>query len=199
MQNIAHVSIDLETLSTSPAATILSIGIVAVCQATGQERKFYRVTNVASQPDRQIDQSTLAWWSGQSAEARKTFDQATNNTDAAVDLADALSNLTDWIGELGQTHTLYVWGNGANFDVAILEHAYKSISPFVPWNFRNVRDMRTLYQITSLFGLDIRANVKRAGTHHNALDDAQFQANIIVESLKQLTQVASGHRGVNIL
>lgn len=184
----AHVSIDLETLSTSPAAVILAVGAYAICEETGNFVRFYRVCSTNSQPHRQIDPSTLQWWENQSAEARKVLDEATSPD--ATPLDDVLDELTNWIGLLGNTHQVYVWGNGASFDVAILEHAYKSRSPFVPWDFRKVRDMRTLYDITLRLGLhDIGKSIERVGTHHNALDDAEFQAQIIIESLRQLGEL----------
>jgi len=181
-----HIAIDLETLSTSPAAVILSIGAVAVCETTGQTLQFYRECSVASQPARKQDASTLKWWSTQSEAARKTYDFA--HSDQAQSLLETLNHLTLWIGQLGETHEVFVWGNGSDFDIGILNHACKEISDFVPWNFRNVRDMRTLYDITKRFGMVIE--VPRVGTHHNALDDAQFQANIVIESLRQLEAVA---------
>ncbi|WP_052321211.1 3'-5' exonuclease [Pseudomonas fluorescens] len=191
----AEVAIDLETLSTSPAAKLLSIGAVAVCAATGQTIKFYTATSVASQPVRKTDASTLDWWSTQSPDARKAFDYA--HSDECPTLAEGLTQLTDWLGKLGETHDVHVWGNGADFDIGILNHAYKEISPFVPWYFRNVRDMRTLYDITKRFGLEIK--VPRVGTHHNALDDAQFQADVIMESLRQLDDLASQLRAADAL
>ena len=66
--------------------------------------------------------------------------------------------------------------------------ASKQVSDFVPWNFRHVRDMRTLRDICLRLGLEpaIKASVQRVGVHHNALDDAEYQANIVIESLRQL-------------
>lgn len=186
----AQVAIDLETLSTSPAAVMLSIGAVAVCESTGTRLQFYAATSVASQPDRKTDASTLDWWSKQSAEARVAFDYA--HSDDCPPLTNALTQLTNWLGKLGETHDVYVWGNGADFDIGILSHAYKEISNFVPWDFRKVRDMRTLYDLTLRFGLTI--SVPRVGTHHNALDDAQFQADVIMESLRQLEAIAATTR-----
>jgi hypothetical protein len=162
---------------------ILAIGAVAVCEETGQRRKFYSICNANAQPDRTVSRSTLDWWSQQSDAARVAFDEA-HKQEAPI-LANVLDQLTHWIGDLGLTHDVFVWGNGANFDVAMLEHAYKQISDFVPWNFRHVRDMRTLYDITLRLQLD--TDVPRNGTHHNALDDAEFQANVIMESLRQIT------------
>ena len=186
----AHVAIDLETLSTSPAAVMLSIGAVAVCESTGTRLQFYAATSVDSQPGRKTDASTLIWWDKQSTEARKALDYA--HSEDCPPLSQALDQLTDWLGKLGETHDVYVWGNGADFDIGILSHAYKEISNFVPWDFRKVRDMRTLYDLTLRFGLTI--SVPRVGTHHNALDDAQFQTDVIMESLRQLEAIAATTR-----
>ena len=186
----AQVAIDLETLSTSPAAVMLSIGAVAVCESTGTRLQFYAATSVDSQPGRKTDASTLIWWDKQSTEAHKAFDYA--HSEDCPPLSQALDQLTDWLGKLGETHDVYVWGNGADFDIGILNHAYKEISNFVPWDFRKVRDMRTLYDLTLRFGLTI--SVPRVGTHHNALDDAQFQADVIMESLRQLEAIAATTR-----
>lgn len=190
-----NIAIDLETLSTSPAAVILSIGAVAIDQDTGVKHKFYSPCSRASQAGRKIDMSTLDWWSKQSAEARTALDQA--EAPDCTSLFDALTALTNWIGALGEDHDVYVWGNGANFDVAILEHAYKERSDFVPWNFRKVRDMRTLYQITLLFGLDIKGTAPRVGVHHNALDDAEFQADVVDRSLHLMRALAHDYRVAN--
>lgn len=183
----AQVALDLETLGTSPDSVILAVGAVAVCEETGQRRKFYSICNANAQPGRTVNQSTLDWWSKQSDAARVAFDEA-HKQEAPV-LANVLNDLTQWIGDLGLTHDVFVYGNGANFDVAMLEHAYKQISDFVPWDFRHVRDMRTLRDICLRLGLEpaIKASVQRVGTHHNALDDAEFQANVIMESLRQIT------------
>lgn len=188
-----QVSFDLETLGASADSVILSIGAVATCVATGERIKFYAACSVESQSNRQISQSTLRWWEGQSAEAREALDFA--KSDDCPSLQDSLNRLADWLGLLGQTHDVYVWGNGSDFDVAMLNHAYKQISDFAPWNFRHSRDMRTLYDITLRFGLDIRSNIPPVGVAHNALDDAEFQANVIVESLRQLDLVAEFIRG----
>jgi hypothetical protein len=183
-----QVPIDLETLGTSPDSVILSIGAVAVCAETGQTLKFYSGCSIESQAHRTISQSTLKWWEDQSPEARKALDYA--KSDECPTLAEALNELTIWLGQLGMTHDVYPWGNGSDFDIAMLNHAYKQISDFVPWNFRSSRDMRTLYDITLRFGMDIRASTQRVGTHHNALDDAQFQANVVMESLRQIDLAA---------
>lgn len=188
-----QVSIDLETLGTSADSVILSIGAVAVCAETGASVGFYAPCSIASQANRTISQSTLRWWEGQSAEAREALDYA--RSDECPPIEAALQDLTTWLGELGKTHDVYPWGNGSDFDIAMLNHAFKQISDFVPWNFRSSRDMRTLYDITLRFGMDIKGNTPKVGVAHNALDDAQFQANVIMESLRQIDLAAEFLRG----
>lgn len=188
----AHIAIDLETLSTSPAAVILSIGAVAMAEGGDTLADFYSICSIASQHDRQIDKSTLEWWDKQSPEARNALTQANEPNSPTLD--SVLDELTRWLGNLGESYDVHVWGNGSDFDIAILNHAYKQRSPFVPWNFRKVRDMRTLYDLTLRFGLDIKGTAPRVGIHHNAKDDAQFQAQVIVESLRQLQALADAHR-----
>lgn len=187
-----HVAIDLETLSTSPAAVVLAIGAVAMVEDGDTLADFYSVCSIASQRDRQIDKSTLEWWDKQGVEARTVLTQANEPNSPTLD--SVLDELTRWLGDLGESHDVHVWGNGSDFDIAILNHAYKQRSPFVPWNFRKVRDMRTLYDLTLRFGLDIKGTAPRVGIHHNAKDDAQFQAQVIVESLRQLQALADAHR-----
>ena len=188
-----QVAIDLETLGTSPDSVILSIGAVAVCTETGQIVKFYGACAVDSQRHRTISKSTLSWWESQSEDARKALDFA--KSDDCPSLQDSLDRLTKWLGDLGQTHDVYVWGNGSDFDIAMLNHAYKQISDFVPWNFRHSRDMRTLRDICLRLGLEpkIKAAVSRNGTHHNALDDAEYQAGIIMASLKAIEEFYATH------
>lgn len=188
----AHIAIDLETLSTSPDAVVLAIGAAAIAEGGELLADFYSVCSLASQRNRRIDEPTLDWWERQSVEARAVLNHA--NDPSSPSLSSALKELTHWIGDLGEDYELFIWGNGAAFDVAILEHAYKQSSPFVPWNFRNVRDMRTLYDLTLRFGLDIKDKAPRVGIHHNAKDDARFQALVIIESLRQLQTLADAHR-----
>jgi len=75
-----------------------------------------------------------------------------------------------------------VWGNGANFDVAILDNIFGYEDP---WEFWNVRDMRTLVWIASAIGFD-KESIEREGTHHSAIDDAVHQAKVISKAYRQV-------------
>ncbi len=62
-----------------------------------------------------------------------------------------------------------MWGNGADFDNAILAHCYSRLGRPAPWKFWNSRCYRTLKSFSPVRG-------KRIGVHHHALDDAKTQA-----------------------
>ena len=65
--------IDIETLSTGPNATIMTIAAQVFDPAsTGwPDRHFYARVTPESQPNRDIDDTTIAWWATQVPEARK--------------------------------------------------------------------------------------------------------------------------------
>jgi hypothetical protein len=71
----------------------------------------------------------------------------------------------------------------SRLDVPILEAAFKACGLVVPWKFWDVRDTRTLYDVTGV-------NVDRSqGTHHNALDDARAQAEAAAIAFRRLSRL----------
>ncbi len=169
-----HFSIDLETLHTRYDAAILSIGCAQFDPMTGKiGLQFYREIDFdASIKHGAVSGSTLRWWSGQSDKARRIF-----GTDGKVGLAQALDEFTTWMR--ARSMAPKVWGNGATFDITILEHAYAvgcvGLQP--PWHFTNIRDMRTIVDVA---GVDPGAwPFPKDGVAHNAAHDAKRQAEII--------------------
>ncbi len=168
-----HFSIDLETLGTRYNAPVISIGVVQFDPDTGKlGATFYREIDIDSAIKAgKISGSTLAWWMQQSEKARRVF-----GPDNKVSLATALDGLSTWLR--GMAMAPKVWGNGASFDITILEHAYENgcVGLREAWHYTNVRDMRTLVEAAQLDKGDWPKDV---GTHHNALDDAKYQAMVI--------------------
>ena len=68
------------------------------------------------------------------------------------------------------------WGNGSNFDLTILESLFDDYRISIPWNFRNIRDLRTFKE----YVYD-GSQTERVGTYHNALDDAIYQAQVVID------------------
>lgn len=165
------VMIDLETLGTRPGSVILSIGAVMFdARACHVGETFYSAIGVASSlsAGATIDDETLNWWSGQKPEACAAIFDALRPD--APGLRTALSTLTAFLAQQADLDKLRVWGNGANFDNVLLSAAYRQARQAAPWKFWNDRCFRTL---KSTFP---GHEPKRAGVHHNALDDARHQA-----------------------
>jgi DNA polymerase III epsilon subunit-like protein len=161
------VMIDLETLDVLPTATILTIGAVKFDPFGDDVKnpecvKFYTRVDVDS-CDRlgaTVSSSTLEWWAGQDQAAQ---DEAFDPKDR-VDVVQALEQLYKFCWGAKR-----VWSHGAGFDVIILENYFRKIGKAIPWQFWEVRDTRTLF--------DIGINPNRPPVlKHHALEDAWNQA-----------------------
>jgi len=179
------LSIDIETLGTASNAAVLSIGAVFFDRATGEIGKsFYTQIDLAwSLSSGAISADTLRWWMGQNADARRVFEPG------GVDAPSACQQFVSFV-QGGPAHVI-PWGNGATFDVTILETLLARYGFAAPWRFWNIRDMRTLMETAELAGFS-RDQIPFQGTAHNALDDAQHQARCISAAWQQL-QSALGH------
>ena len=67
----------------------------------------------------------------------------------------------------------------------MLREAYKANRQAVPWSSFYDRDVRTMVNLAEeLTSQNVKDLVKREGTHHNALDDAKYQAQYVCEAYK---------------
>lgn len=175
--------IDLETLGTKVDSVFIAIGAVVFDEETGElGEEFYVNVDWQSSLDvgRKIDASTIKWWLGQSDEAR----QAVLKEDNVVTLYVALNKLNTFIVSNVGTDAK-VWGNGATFDISMLEHAYNSVKLDFAWKFWNIRDVRTVKDMgIGLVDEDIFK--MSADKKHNALEDAKHQANYVSEVWRTL-------------
>jgi hypothetical protein len=168
------ISIDLETLSTRPDAAVVSIGAAAFNRDTGAiGETFYAVITLDSAiEDHHVCSATLQWWMSQGDAARAVFMDSDKST-----LRAALEDLHIFVSRYPDAN---VWGNGANFDIAILEYAYARHFGYqaAPWKFWNVRDMRTIVEAAAAKNFD-KKSIIFEGVAHNARDDAAHQARVI--------------------
>lgn len=163
--NFENVMVDLETLGKRAGCSILSIGAVEF-SADGLGREFYVVVGIKGQESLAVDSDTLAWWEKQSDEARTVLEE---HKASSLSLGNAIDWLNSFLAPIGRGR-LKVWGNGSDFDNAILYAAYAAAGKELPWEFWNSRCFRTLKNMVR--------NVKpaeRSGAH-NALADAKWQA-----------------------
>ena len=160
----SNVMIDIETLGTGPDAAILSIGAV-MFGSSGTGIEFYTTVDAQSAVDAggSLTISTVAWWARQGAKAQEVLSGKHKHIDAA------LMELSEWMGAHCEVHKAKVWANSPSFDCVILKSAYKAAGMSVPWMFYNERCHRTM---KSLYPVPYA----KAGTMHNAVDDARNQA-----------------------
>lgn len=177
-----HVMVDLETLGQRPGCRLLSIGAV-VFGPTGLGGEFYEEVQINHQGYLVSDQDTIDWWSKQAPEAR---DRLYGGQDTKPLLKQSLAHFNDWLEGLANRDDrgnlqCCVWGNGADFDNAILQVAYDAVGVSKPaWPFFNNRCYRTLK------GLALSVKLIRSGVHHNALDDAKSQAEHAIRLMDHL-------------
>lgn len=178
-----HVMVDLETLGSGPGCAILSIGAVAFDpggRALGD--RFYQLVNTRSCRALGLreEAGTLAWWDRQSEQARTVLAEAET---CDVALGAALGRFAGFLARHKGDGGVKVWGNGADFDNAILAHLYDRLGLEQPWAFWNSRCYRTLKNLRP----DVRMG--RSGVHHNALDDAVSQATHAQRIMRALAGV----------
>jgi hypothetical protein len=176
---MSDVMLDIETLSTYTDAIILSIAGIKFSPTekhkTNYKNYFYKVIDIDSCKKIGLKENseTRKWWEGQSVENKKELFNPKN----AIDIKTALYELSLWLGE--DADKIRIWCQGPHFDIPILENAYRLCSLKIPWKYYNVRDTRTVYDLT---GFDTSKLPKE--NKHNALSDCKNQIWGLKESLK---------------
>lgn len=165
-ENLGHLMLDLETMGKRAGCAIVSIGAVEFNLETGEfGKEFYERVDLQSCLDSGlfVEASTIYWWMQQNEKARQELCKP------ATELRSALVKFNTFLLPLGEYQ---LWGNGARFDIAILEAAYFAAKiPQVPWKFRNERDVRTLVS----FAPSVKENYPFTGIEHNPIDDCKHQ------------------------
>lgn len=174
---MTHVMLDLETWGTRPGCAIRSIGAVVFDPWHPQPDADFFYANVWGESciaaGLHIEAGTAEWWEDQSPEARAHLGANPLPLRRAMEQFQAF-----FMRNRGR----YVWGHGASFDAPILGEAFRRLSMSEPWNFWNLRDTRTVYDMAELRLGDF----PREGTHHNALDDARHQVRVLQAAYKKL-------------
>jgi len=182
-----QVMIDIETAGTTPGSAILQIGAVPFADYCFEfpVPLFNQgiALNSCLGAGLTVDKSTTNWWDKQDSALKERIFGSTNR------LADTLEAFYLWCKSLPGIPV--VWGNGANFDITLLEAAFKAVNVPVPWHYRNVMCYRTL---TSRFPLpkarkdNIPANTRK----HDALADAVYQSRVLIETNIYVEEISNG-------
>lgn len=175
--------IDMETLATSTDTVILTIGAV-IFDPLGQgviDSIDLRPTidEQTEYHDRTINEATMDWWSKQSPEAI----MEAMGDDGRISYKEAMQKLARFSWQCEK-----VWSNGSVFDIMIAEHAFKQLGINCPWQFYNIRDCRTLYDMAGV-------SLKDGGyvTTHRAIQDAERQAVKVQEAYRKLAKAGFIH------
>lgn len=193
-----HVMIDIETLGNDHSTTVVSCGVVCFNKTGIISEKLFVLDFIEQlKLGRTVTGSTLQWWFAQEEGARAVFKDNPKKPKLSIeDFLNALDAFLDEsLKEVGEKRDeLKPWGNGANFDITIIEDFYRRHHAkhefAIPWKFWNVWCFRTFNHLTKA-----RDKFKREGIHHDALDDARYQANVVLNYWKIKTaQKAKGKK-----
>lgn len=158
------IMVDLETTGVSAGCGILAIG---ACSFLGKYTFYDRIhPHSCLTAGLKEDPETLKWWNKQDRAAR---DEAFSGT---KDLVMVLGQFADFLRCLpAPSKVVYLWGNGADFDLPILSAAYSAVgmkTPWEPFNGRCYRTLKNLYKPIAMREFE--------GLKHTALADAKNQA-----------------------
>lgn len=171
-----HCMIDTETWGKLPGSALRSIGAVMFDPERGTlgERFYVNISRASCEAaGLVVDRETEAWWGeqGPAAQAALEPDQRP--------LLTALVLFADFWREQRARHP---WAHGACFDEPILRIAFRAVRIDHPWDFGNVRDTRTVYDLAGV------KPDKAQGVEHHALDDAVRQAEAVIEAYGRLNR-----------
>jgi len=176
-----NLMIDFETMGNTTDTIVVSLG-ACLFNNEGIHKKGLWYYDLYEQQiaGRTWTASTLAWWMKQSDAARAVFH---DNKRERLPMEKFFVEFEKWLDEGLEEHLegrdeLKVWGNGADFDVAILKDLYLTMGggeQAVPWKFWNGCCFRMFNRMTK-----IKEKMKMKGAAHNALDDAIYQAECVM-------------------
>lgn len=158
-----HLMVDLETMAVTPKAVVLTLGAVHFNPyGNGYSDKLYLRFDLDDQDKlgREIDPNTLDWW----AQQDKAVMEEAFSPDDRVPLASAIDQFHKFAWGCDA-----FWAHGSLFDIAILEDLYRQLERTPPWQYWQIRDTRTMFDL----GWD--PDMPKAGKH-DALQDAIRQS-----------------------
>lgn len=185
-KNTVNIMLDIETLGTTPGCKVLSIGLAHFTESgvvTSDE--FY--PKITAQVGHE-DSGTLEWWGRQSEDAKTVF---VENLIKGLSVNECADKMRDFIDNAVQHQGIapyeslkvLVWGNGASFDNVILAQLFRDHDCKVPWNTFGDRCYRTVFNLLPKADVPVRA-----GTHHRAVDDACYQAEVLISALNNASK-----------
>lgn len=175
-----HIMVDLETFDTKHSAVVTAIGAVEFDPNTGNLGKEFHMRldgELQQLLGRTINASTVYFWLNQPDAARLAL--LANKREPR----DVIESFSGFWKNVSQKN--YFWSH-ATFDSVVLRDLYETYKFPTPWHYRDVMDIRTL---VALLPKPVRKEcfkLPRDGEHHNALDDAKYQAKYVSKAWQYL-------------
>ena len=160
-----HVMLDIETLATTPDAVVMSVGVVKFDPHTGTpyNKTLWRPDiDEQTERDRHVSESTLEWW----AKLPQHIQDDAFSEDSRIPVTEFMKELNRYCVGADK-----IWCQGPQFDMLILENLYIQWGHHFGWQFWQVMDCRTLFQ---LMPVDPRKAIQQ--DLHSADADAYYQA-----------------------
>jgi DNA polymerase III epsilon subunit-like protein len=166
-----HIVLDFETLGNRPDTAVLSLGAVFfdVNGIIKQKEWFFQVQGQLEN-NRSVTADTIAWWMNQGGKAKTVFERSKTE---GITIRDFIPQFLEFANFKG----VRAWGNGATFDISIIENIFHQTRSKLPWQYYHARCYRTMKPL-------FKSQKEFEGVKHNALDDAIFQAKNLIEFFK---------------
>jgi hypothetical protein len=185
-----NLMIDIETMSTSADAAVISIGICAFNLDQGVVASDgWAITSKDWHGE--IDPDTVKWWSQQNEAAREF---SFHGERASLYTALALHSFI----EQHAPHPSEVWANDPDFDLIILKRWWARVEqhhntklPKWPISYKASRSCRTMFAEAKRLGIDYNHAYGHATVAHNPIDDACNQARAIIRIRTNLIGAAA--------
>lgn len=170
------VMLDTETLGTRPGCDVLSIAAVGFDLATGETdpEPCYIRFGLPERGHIKGDADTLRWWLQQPESVRaEAFEP--DRTRVCCD-GQGIERLIDYVSRRTKPGA-NIWAWGTTFDIPIIEAAIEEegFAIEMPWQFRQVRDARTLCAIAG-----IKRDFLPHERPHHPIDDCRIQIRAVV-------------------
>ena len=157
--------LDIETLATTPDAVVMSVGVVKFDPHSGTpyNKTLWRPDiDEQTERDRHISDSTLEWW----AKQPDHIQEDAFSDQGRIPVTEFMKELNRYCVGMDK-----IWCQGPQFDMLILENLYIQWGHHFGWQFWQVMDCRTLFQ---LMPVDPRKAIQQ--DLHSADADAYYQA-----------------------
>lgn len=156
-----HLVLDLEFLALKPNAAITEIGIIDLLT---DQQLYLQINPHEQREDFAQDPGTIEW------HLKRDPNYLINLAHTGVRPDYAAGTLHNWLNQVkaNSGKDLVIWCQGTDCDIPIIVNFLRHYQYNLPWEYLNVRDIRTL---AALF-----PHVEYKKGNHSAIEDARMAA-----------------------